>query len=141
MNVWIGSILSLGALVSGGFAYGWRGVILALSVIVFWLLLQFSRLMRVMHAVQRAPVGRISNAVMFSSQLQSGMKLLDVLPLAGSLGRKLHGAPGTYEWTDAGGVRVELVLERGLVASWQLIRPSDSAQTQDVEMPGTSPAP
>jgi hypothetical protein len=141
MNAWIGSFLALAALVGGGLLYGWRGVILALSVVVFWLLLQFSRLMRVMGTVQRAPVGQLGNAVMFQAQLKPGLKMLDLLPLAGSLGRKQQDSPLTYEWTDAGGVRVEVVMEGGRLDRWQLIRPEESTPSAASEAPSTPPGP
>ncbi|MEJ6004871.1 hypothetical protein WG899_04890 [Paucibacter sp. AS339] len=124
MNTWIGSALALAALVSGGLLYGWKGVILALTVVVFWLLLQFAKLMRIMKAASEAPVGHIESAVMLNAKLQAGMKLIDLLPLTRSLGRKLSDAPETYGWIDPGGIQVEVVLSSGKVQSWNLVRPS-----------------
>ena len=127
MNTWIGIGLALIALLGGGFLYGWQGVMLALTVVVFWLLLQFSRLMRVMKAASEGPVGHVDSAVMLNAKLRSGMKLVEVLPLTRSLGQKVREQPETYGWTDAGGARVELQMEKGTVSSWQLIRPDDQA--------------
>ncbi|WP_271007452.1 hypothetical protein [Paucibacter sp. B51] len=130
MNTWIGSALALVALVGGGLVYGWQGVILALTVVVFWLLLQFSRLMRVMRAASEAPIGRVESAVMLNAKLRAGMKLVDVLPLTRSLGQKISEQPEVYGWTDAGGVRVELHMEGGTVRSWSLLRPEDAPKEQ-----------
>lgn len=125
MNAWIGSTLALAALVMGGVLMGWQGVILALTVIVFWLLLQFSRLMRVMQAANGAPLGRIDSAVMVQSQLREGMKLVDVLPLTRSLGAKVAGREEAWAWTDAGGIRLELQFSKGALQRWELRRPPD----------------
>lgn len=129
MNTWIGSSLAVVAFVAGGILWGWKGVILALSVVVFWLLLQFGRLMRIMRAASEAPVGQIDSAVMLASKLQVGMKLIDLLPITRSLGRKLSDSPETYGWIDAGGVQVEVNLSKGQVVSWELIRPAEPGDT------------
>ncbi len=124
MNTWIGGALAVAALFSGGFLYGWKGVILALTVVVFWLLLQFVKLMRIMRMASEAPVGHLDSAVMLNAKLQPGMKLIDLLPLTRSLGRKLSDAPETYGWIDPGGIQVEVVMNAGKVQSWQMVRPS-----------------
>lgn len=127
MNIWIGSVLALAALLMGGWLFSWQGVILALSGITFWLLMQFTRLMRVMKAATDAPIGHIESAVMMNAKLAVGMKMSDLIPLTRSLGKKLTNSPETYGWIDAGGVRVEVVLEGGKVARWTLLRPEDQA--------------
>lgn len=132
MNAWIGSALALGALVAGGVVMGWQGVILALTVIVFWLLLQFSRLMRVMQAANGAPIGQLDSAVMLQSRLRTGMKLMEVLPLTRSLGAKVEGQPETWAWTDAGGIRLELQFRKGVLLAWTMQRP---AQEDDAPAP------
>lgn len=123
MNKLFGVALALAALVMGGLLFGWKGVILALSVIVFWLLMQFSRLLRVMKMAGSAPVGHVDSAVMLNSRLRAGLKLVDLIPLTRSLGEKIAKEPETYRWTDPGGAAVELVMEGGLLARWTLIRP------------------
>ena len=129
MNTWIGSALAVVAFIAGGILWGWKGVILALSVVVFWLLLQFGRLMRIMRAASEAPVGQIDSAVMLAAKLQVGMKLIDLLPLSRSLGRKLTDSPETYGWIDAGGAQLEIVLSKGRVVSWTLNRPAEPGDT------------
>lgn len=125
MNKWIGSALALAAFILGGVFYGWQGVVLALSGVIFWLLLQFTRLTRVMRMAKDAPIGHVDSAVMLNARLKPGMRLIDILPLAKSLGQKIGDAPETYRWTDPGEVRVDVVLENGKVTQWQLIRPAE----------------
>lgn len=129
MNTWIGSALAVVAFVAGGILWGWKGVILALSVVVFWLLLQFGRLMRIMRVASDAPIGQIDSAVMLSSKLQVGMKLIDLLPITRSLGRKLSDSPETYGWIDAGGAQLEIALNKGSVVGWTLHRPAEPGDT------------
>ncbi|MEJ6003051.1 hypothetical protein [Paucibacter soli] len=126
MNKWIGGALALAALIVGGLLYGWKGVILALSALMFWLLMQFTRLMRVMRMANSSPVGHVDSAVMLNARLRPGMRLMELIPLTRSLGRKFEGRAETYVWTDAGGVSVEVQMQQGQVQSWRLQRPADS---------------
>ncbi|MBV8036487.1 hypothetical protein [Roseateles sp.] len=125
MNPWVGAGLALAALVLGGALLGWQGVIFAMTGIVFWLLLQMSRLMRVMKMAGAAPMGSVGNAVMLAAKLQTGMKLVDLISLAGSLGVKQ--GPETFVWRDAGGDSVEVVLKKGRLAEWRLTRADGSS--------------
>ncbi|KQV96553.1 hypothetical protein [Pelomonas sp. Root1237] len=125
MNPWIGVGLALVALIGGGALLGWQGVIFATTGIVFWLLLQISRLMRVMKVAGAAPLGSVANAVMLNSKLHAGMKLVDLIGLAGSLGQKQ--APETFVWRDAGGDAVEVKLVKGKLVEWRLIRAAQAS--------------
>ena len=125
MSPWWGAGLALAGLIAGGALLGWQGVIFATTGIVFWLLLQISRLMRVMKMAGAAPLGSVGNAVMLASQLQAGMKLVDLITRAGSLGVKQ--APDTFVWRDASGDAVEVVLKKGKLAEWRLIRAGDAS--------------
>lgn len=120
MNKLIGWGLVLAALVAGGAFFGWKGTIVALSGVVFYLLLQFTQLMRVMRTANESPLGHVSSAIMLQSRLRPGMKLIELIKLARSLGEKV--APDTYRWTDAGGDAVDIVLVKGVVSSWTLLR-------------------
>jgi len=123
MSAWLGVPLALIALFAGGWLLGWQGVVLAMSGIVLWLLLQFSQLMKVMKATRDAPLGHVQSAVMLNSKLHEGMKLMQVLQLTGSLGVRVKEAgPDVYRWTDTGGDSVLLTLAKGKVASWTLER-------------------
>ena len=102
--------------------YGIHGLAFAASAIVFWLLLTFSRAMRVMRNAGEAPVGRVPNAVMFQAGLARGMTMLQVLARTKSLGRKVEGSVDDWRWSDDGGASVVLRFERGRLRAWQLER-------------------
>lgn len=125
MNPWIGVGLALLALLLGGALLGWQGVVFAATGVVFWLLLQMSRLMRVMKTAGAAPLGSVGNAVMLASKLHTGMKLVELITLAGSLGVRQAGE--TFVWRDAGGDAVEVTLTKGKLAEWRLIRADGSS--------------
>lgn len=128
MNAWIGWTLAAAAFAAGYLGHGWRGLVLALSVIVFWLLLQFSRSLRVLRRAAQAPVGHVASAVMLQSRLGVGMRLADVIKIAGSLGMKLRDDPETWVWRDAGDAAVEIAFEGGRCTAWQLLRPHDRTE-------------
>lgn len=118
----VGWLLAVAAVAAGYVSYGWKGVALAVTLVVFWLLLQFSRALRVMRQAAGRPVGSIDNAVMFNARLKPGLRLLDILPMTGSLGEKLADDPETFRWRDAGGDAVRVELRSGRVSAWQLER-------------------
>ena len=130
MNTKIGWGLAAVAVAMGYWFFGWRGVALAGSGMVFWLLLQFSRSMRVMRSAAGAPIGSVPSAVMLHARLQVGMPLMKILPLTRSLGEKRADDPETFRWTDGAGDSVTVVLQNGRCASWTLTRAADSAAPQ-----------
>ena len=64
----VGWALAALAIAIGYGQWGWSGVVLAFTMIVFWLLLQFSRALRVLRNAGQAPVGQVPNAVMLAIQ-------------------------------------------------------------------------
>jgi hypothetical protein len=122
MNPAVGWALAGLAAVAGYLGWGWRGLVLALTVIVFWLLLQFSRSLRVLRTAGANPVGQVPSAVMLHSRLRNGMTLLQVITLTRSLGRKITEQPEAWGWADAGGASIELQFERGKLTRWTLQR-------------------
>lgn len=116
------ALLALAALFAGGWALGWPGVLMALTVIVFLLMLQFTKLMRTMKRVGAMPVGRTPSCLMLNSRLHAGLPLLQVLELAGSLGESVDGA---YRWTDEAGDEIRLRFDaRSRLLEWQFVRAS-----------------
>lgn len=128
MSAALGWMLAAAAVAAGYTGYGWRGLLLALTVVVFWLVLQFNRAARAMRAAARQPVGHVANAVMLNARLQRGMLLQDVLLLTHSLGRKLADEPEAFVWHDAAGDAVHVHLQGGRVSRWQLHRGASGPQ-------------
>ena len=128
MSATLGWALAVVGIALGYAVYGWAGVAMAVSVTVFWLLLQFSRAMRVMRIASGAPVGMVPSAVMLHAKLQKGQRLMDVILKTKSLGEKVAvagSAPGTevFVWRDQADARVTVRLQGGRVTDWTLQRP------------------
>ena len=128
MNPMIGWSLAVLGIAAGYIGWGWPGVLLGFTVLVFWLLLQFSRSLRVLKQAAGAPVGHVDSAVMVHSRLKAGMTLSQVLPLTRSLGTRLAESPERWGWADPGGARISLQFERGKLQSWRLSRDEAAAE-------------
>ena len=127
-NPLVGWALAVLAVAVGYFQWGWQGVVLGVTVIVFWLLLQFSRALRVLRNAGSAPVGQVPSAVMLHTKLQRGQRLPEILKFTKSLGIKLADDPETFEWRDAGGDAVRVELRGGRLEHWTLQRTSEAAR-------------
>lgn len=114
--------LAVVAVAVGWQTWGWPGVVLAVTLTVFWLLLEFSRSVRVLRQAAGAPVGTVHSAVMFNAKLQAGMGLPQVLKLTRSLGRRISQEPEVWAWADNGADEVHVTLQDGRVLSWRLVR-------------------
>lgn len=124
----VGWALAVAAIAIGWVQWGWPGVVLAITVIAFWLLLQFSRALRVLRTAGQAPVGHVASAAMLNAKLHKGMRLPQILALTKSLGQKIADDPETFEWTDPGGDRVRLELRQARLALRTYLRryPTDA---------------
>ena len=122
LNPAIGWALAVAAVAAGYTGYGWPGVAMALSVVVFWLLLQFSRALRAMRDASGRPVGHVDNAVMLHAKLRTGLRLVDVLKLTRSLGTVVTQQPEVFRWEDAAGDHVDVELQAGRISRWTLSR-------------------
>ena len=107
--------------------YGWRGMAIAASIVVFWLLLQFNRTVRVMQDAGQRPLGHVPSAVMFHAGLRSGLTMMKIVKDTGTLGRKVEGADDDWTWSDDGDVSVRLHFDRGALVRWELVRPAADA--------------
>jgi hypothetical protein len=119
------------AVAAGWWAYGWQGIVVVLTLVVFWLLLQFSRALRAMRTAAARPVGCVDNAVMLHARLRPGMRLVDIIVLTRSLGRELGDdtAPTLerYAWSDGSGDAVVVELRDGRCTGWRLERAAGAA--------------
>ena len=125
MNLRLGWFLAALFAFAAWRAYEWAGLAFAASAIVFWLLLQFNRAVRVMKNAAGSPVGHVASAVMFHAGLAHGMTMLQIVTRTRSLGRKIEGSADDWRWSDDGGAAVVLHFERARLARWQLERAAD----------------
>ena len=123
MSPGVGWALAIALVALAWHAYGWQGAVFGVTAVVFWLLLQFSRALRAVRRAADAPVGEIASAVMLNAKLQPGMRMMTVLGLTRSLGRRVGHAPESWAWRDAGGAEVTVELRGGKVSRWTLTRP------------------
>ena len=130
-GAWAGWLLAVAGLVVGYTTLGWQGLVVAVTAIMFWLLLQFSRALRAVRNAADAPLGQLRSAVMVNARLRSGMTLPQVLAQTGSLGAKVEtpAAAGeeVWRWEDAGQIELSLVFDAGRLVRWDLRRPPDEA--------------
>ena len=124
MNPVLGWAMALVALAAGWRGYGWPGMALAFTVIVFWLLIQFNRSVKVMRNAASSPVGHIDSAVMLNAKLSAGLPMIRIVTLTKSLGKRMAEAPETWAWADASGSSVTIVFDKGRCKRWALTRPA-----------------
>lgn len=120
--------LAIAALAVGYYNYGWQGFVLAASVVTFWLLLQFSRIMRIMTTAGKSPIGHIPDARSLNLRLKRGLPLVEVLKITRSLGELKAQMPETFRWTDDNGDFVEIVFRGGRADSWVFERQDEPGQ-------------
>ena len=140
MNPRLGWLLAATFAFAAWRAYDWAGLAFAASAIVFWLLLQFNRAVRVMRNAADSPVGHVASAVMFHSGLAPGMTMLQIVTKTKSLGRKIEGSDDDWRWSDDGGASVVLHLERGRLARWQIERRAEAEVPEGADGGSADPA-
>ena len=119
-------------------AYGWGGVALALGGIVMWMLLHFTRMMKVLQRASNRPVGWCDSAVMLNAKLRPGVNLLHVMAMTRALGEQLSpkdAQPEVFRWTDGTASHVTCEFAHGKLVKWTLFRPPAPPEE------GPSPAP
>ncbi len=120
-------------------SYGWQGVAGAISIVTFWVLLNFNRTMAVLKRATNRPIGYVDSAVMLNAKLKSGMTLLHVVAMTKSLGAlqtAKDAQPEIFRWTDGSESRVDATFVGGKLAHHELFRPA-----QPEEVPGAPDVP
>lgn len=113
-------------------AFGWWGFSLVASGIIFWLLQHTSRMLFSLERAADQPMGSVASAVMFHAQLHNGLRLLEVLALARSLGRldsPQGQQPEVFVWTDPAGDEVRCSFQEGRLTQWDLRRQNPDPST------------
>ena len=140
MNARLGWLLAAVFAFAAWRAYDLAGLAFAASAIVFWLLLQFNRAVRVMKNAADSPVGHVASAVMFHAGLARGMTMLQIVTKTRSLGRKVEGSDDDWRWSDDGGASVVLHFERGRLVRWQIERSAQGEAPPPPRGDGSDPA-
>jgi len=120
-------------------SYGWQGVVGAISIVVFWVLLNFNRTMAVLKRAANRPIGYVDSAVMLNAKLKPSMSLLHVVAMTKSLGAlqtAKDAQPEIFRWTDGSESRVDATFVGGKLAHHELFRPA-----QPEEVPGAPDVP
>jgi hypothetical protein len=124
-------------------AYGWVGVAAAVTGIIMWMLLHFTRLMKVMSNAADRPIGYVGSAVMLNAKLKPGATLLHVVAMTKSLGELLSEKdqqPELFRWTDGGKSYVTCEFNGGKLVKWEIVRPApDSAEIAAPGAPSATP--
>nr|WP_315429249.1 glycerate kinase [uncultured Albidiferax sp.] len=106
--------------------YSWAGVAMALSLVVTWILLHFTRMLQVMKRATNRPIGSVASAVMLNAKLKPGVTLLHVVAMTKSLGAlqsPKDSQPEFYRWTDGTQSHVTCEFKDGKLLQWTLERP------------------
>lgn len=131
-------------------SYGAQGLLLALLMLSFWLMLYFTQLMRLLRTIAARPMGRVPDAAALQTRLKPGMAMLDVTRLTMSLGQ-LRTAPDSEPeqraWADEAGQALVATFEHGCLVSWRLestgeaAAPDTGALTDGAAVEPAGPAP
>jgi hypothetical protein len=115
-------------------SYGWAGVALVASGIMFWLLLHFTRLMTILRRAANRPIGHVGSAVMLNAKLKPGVTLMHVVAMTRALGAQQSPPdtqPEVFRWTDPGESYVDCEFAGGKLRRWTLVRPSEPPAPAD----------
>jgi len=119
----------MGAAVLAYRSYGWQGLVVVVSVLVFGILLHFSRMRQVLKRAANRPIGHVDSAVMLNAKLKPGATLLHVVAMTRALGllKSIKGEqPEVFEWKDGSESTVTCTFVGGKLAHHVLVRPEIS---------------
>lgn len=120
-------------------SYGWAGIAAAASMLVFWTLMHFTRMMQVLKRSANRPIGYVESAVMLNAKLKPGVTLLHVVAMTKSLGQRQSAKdeqPEVFRWTDDSQSHVSATFVGGKLSHYELFRPA-----QDEAAAPAPPAP
>jgi hypothetical protein len=115
-------------------AYGWPGIAIAVTGMVMWVLLHFTRLTQILKRAGNRPIGFVDSAVMLNARLRPGLTLLHVIGMTRALGEQLSpkdAQPEVFRWTDGSASQVTCEFAHGKLAKWELQRPDPEAAAAD----------
>ncbi len=123
--------------------YGWPGVALVSGGIVMWVMLNFTRMVKVLERAKERPIGHVGSAVMLNAKLKPGATLLHVIAMTRALGAlqsPKDTQPEIYRWTDGTDSHVTCEFMNGKLVRWDLVRPAPQDSPPDEVTPAASSA-
>ena len=133
----IAPIAVVAGVVLGYRAYGWAGIAAVATMLVFWVLLNFNRMMQVLKRAANRPVGYTESAVMLNAKLKLGMNLLHVVAMTKSLGllTSVKGEqPEVYVWKDGSESHVTSTFASGKLSHYELYRPQQDDEPSTISL-------
>ena len=118
----------IGASVLAFRSYGWAGIAAVVTVLMFGILLHFSRMMQVLKRAANRPIGYVDSAVMLNAKLKPGATLLHVVAMTRALGllKSIKGEqPEVFEWKDGSESVVTCTFVSGKLSHHVLYRPAE----------------
>ncbi len=113
-------------------SYGWPGIAAVVTVLVFGILLHFSRMMQILKRAANRPIGHVDSAVMLNAKLKPGATLLHVVAMTRALGllkSAKDAQPEIFEWKDGTESTVTCTFVGGKLSHHVLVRPSPTETT------------
>ena len=112
-------------------SYGWAGIAAVGTVLVFGILLHFTRMMAVLKRAANRPIGYVDSAVMLNAKVKPGATLLHVVAMTRALGllKSPKGEqPEVFEWKDNSDSTVTCTFVGGKLSHHVLDRPEATQQ-------------
>lgn len=137
MSARLGWALAALAAALGWHQAGGLGLLAVFSAVVFWLLLLWSRSLRVLRMVASQPKGQVVDAARLAAGLRPGLPAVELYGRARALGEPQPAWPdepappappeagdGVMRWQDPMGRRLWAEVRQGRLARWRLDPPA-----------------
>ena len=112
-------------------SYGWAGIAVIATFLVFGILLHFTRLMAILKRAANRPIGHVDSAVMLNAKLKPGATLMHVVAMTRALGllkSAKDAQPEVFEWRDGTDSTVTCTFVGGKLASHVMHRPDQPTE-------------
>lgn len=118
LRPWLFPTLVLALCYAAWRSYGWQGLVLAMLMSSFWVLLHFTKLMRLLRAAAARPKGIVADIPALQRHLRPGMPMHEVVRRTACLGERPADATTdeVFDWRDAQGRALRLHFEAGRLA-------------------------
>ena len=113
-------------------SYGWPGIAVVVTFLVFGILQHFTRLMTILKRAANRPIGHVDSAVMLNAKLKSGVTLMHVVAMTRALGllkSAKDAQPEVFEWKDGTDSVVTCTFVNGKLSQHVLVRPNQPHET------------